>query len=100
VGVCSEIVREEKANMVAELPLPHSQFLSANLLQLNKDTHCDSHILRSKYISYSTGPKQVGSLSKAVGCLLKNKQRSILVIKSNDSEVSTDLTTLADSQHN
>jgi len=27
VGVCSELVREKKANVVAELPLPHSQFL-------------------------------------------------------------------------
>jgi len=24
------------------------------------DTHCDSHISRSKSISYSTGPKHVG----------------------------------------
>jgi len=48
------------------------------------DTHCDSHISRSKSISYSAGPKHIGGASKAVGCLLKNKQRSFLIIKANE----------------
>lgn len=51
VGVCSEYVREKKANLITELPLPHSQFLQYSLLQLNMNTHCDSYISRSKSTS-------------------------------------------------